>query len=376
MVPEKSVYNYDMDHAAGPDMVRIDGSFGEGGGQVLRTSVALSCVLGKPMEITNIRAARRSPGLRPQHRTAVLAAASITGAEVQGAELSSTALQFRPNRTSGGSYRFDVAEKQGSAGSVSLVLQTILLPLCFAEQLSVVMVNGGTHVPWSPPFHYLSSIIAPLLDRLGAHIELSIASWGWYPIGGGHVSARITPSRALRPLTMTDRGGLVRVTGISAVSNLPGHIATRQRDRVRAVLGSQSIDTSIEIQSATSPGKGSFLFLAAEFEHVSAGFGGLGAIGKRAEEVADEACDGLLSHLRSKGALDPHLADQIVPWLAFCQGTSEFTTSRVTRHLLTNLWVVRQFMDLDVQVEGSEGEEGRIVIRPKGAKNEIQPQRH
>jgi RNA 3'-terminal phosphate cyclase (ATP) len=365
-----------MNHAAGPDMVRIDGSFGEGGGQVLRTSLALSCVLGTPMEITNIRKARRNPGLRPQHRTAVLAAASITGADVQGAELSSTALQFRPNRTSGGSYRFDVAEKQGSPGSVSLVLQTILLPLCFAEQPSVVMVNGGTHVPWSPPFHYLSSIVGPLLDRFGARIELSIASWGWYPIGGGQVSARITPNRALRPLTMIDRGGLVRVTGISAVSNLPGHIATRQRDQARAVLGSQGIDASIEIQSATSPGKGSFLFLAAEFEHISAGFGSLGAIGKRAEEVADEACDGLLSHLRSKGALDPHLADQIVPWLAFCQGTSEFTTSHVTRHLLTNLWVVRQFMDLDVQVEGSEGEEGRIVIRPNGEKNEIQPQRH
>jgi RNA 3'-terminal phosphate cyclase (ATP) len=365
-----------MIHTAGPDMVLIDGSFGEGGGQVLRTSLALSCALGKPMEITNIRKSRKNPGLRPQHRTAVLAAASITGAEVSGAELSSTALQFRPNRTSGGSYRFDVAEQQGSAGSASLVLQTILLPLCFAEQPSEVMVNGGTHVPWSPPFHYLSTIVGPLLDRLGARIELSIESWGWYPIGNGRVSARIMPSPALRPLTLTDRGGLERITGISAVSNLPGHIATRQRDRAIAVLSRQGLDAFIETLSATSPGKGSFLFLAAEFEHVSAGFSGLGAIGKRAEEVADEACDGLLSHLRSKGALDPHLADQIVPWLAFCQGTSEFTTSCVTRHLLTNLWVVRQFMDVDVQVEGSEGEEGRIVIRPKQEKSEIRPARH
>jgi RNA 3'-phosphate cyclase len=295
-----------------------------------------------------------------------MAAASITGAEVQGAELSSTALQFRPNRTSGASYRFDVAEKQGSAGSVSLVLQTILLPLCFAEQPSEVLVKGGTHVPWSPSFHYLHSIVVPLLSHLGARIELSIASWGWYPIGNGQVSARITPVGTLRPLFAIDRGGLVRVTGISAVSNLPGHIATRQRDRAVEVLGMQGIDASIETLTATSPGKGSFLFLVAEFEHISAGFGSLGAIGKRAEDVADEACKGLLSHLCSKGALDPHLADQVVPWLAFCQGTSEFTTSRVTRHLLTNLWVVQQFMDIDVQVEGSEGEEGRVVIRPVG----------
>jgi len=146
-----------MNGPSGPDTVRIDGSFGEGGGQILRTSLALSCVLGQTMEITNIRKARKNPGLRPQHRTAVMAAAFITGAEVQGAELSSAALQFRPNRTSGGSYRFDVAEKQGSAGSVSLVLQTILLPLFFAEQPSEVLVKGGTHVPWSPSFSSPSS---------------------------------------------------------------------------------------------------------------------------------------------------------------------------------------------------------------------------
>jgi len=345
-------------------MVRIDGSFGEGGGQILRTSLALSCVLGKPVEIANIRTGRKNPGLQPQHLTAVKAAASIAGAEVQGAELSSTALRFRPDRTSGGTYHFDVAEKRGSAGSTSLVLQTILLPLCFAEQASVIFVKGGTHVPWSPSFHYLRSIVAPLLFRLGVHAEYTIQSWGWYPIGGGQVSARITPAQSLRPLTAIDRGRLLRVTGISSIANLPEHIAARQRDRALAVLGRQGIDASIETLSAPSAGKGSFLFLAAEFEHLAAGFGSLGAIGKRAEEVADEACDELLFHLRAQGALDPHLADQVVPWLAFCSGPSEFTTSRVTRHLLTNLWVVRQFMDADVRVEGNEGEEGRILIRP------------
>lgn len=345
-------------------MVHIDGTFGEGGGQILRTSLALSCVLGRPMEITNIRTARKNPGLQPQHLTAVMAAATIAGAEVQGAELSSTTLEFRPNRTSGGTYHFNIAEKKGSAGSTSLVLQTILLPLCFADQASLVTVQGGTHVPWSPSFHYLQAIVAPLLSRLGVHAEFSIQSWGWYPIGGGQVAVRITPARALRPLTVTDRGRLLRVSGISSVSNLPGHIATRQRDRALAILGRQGIDASIETLSAPSAGKGSFLFLSAELEHFSAGFGSLGAIGKRAEEVADEACDELLSHLRAQGALDQHLADQVVPWLAFCEGPSEFTTSRVTRHLLTNLWVVRQFMDIDVQVEGSEGEEGRVLMHP------------
>ena len=353
-----------MNRPSNPDMVTIDGSFGEGGGQILRTSLALSCALGTPVKITNIRKARKHPGLQPQHRTAVLAAASIANAEVQGAELSSTTLQFRPNRTKGGTYHFDVAEKKGSAGSTSLVLQAILLPLSFAEQASQVFVNGGTHVPWSPSFHYLQSIAAPLLSRLGVRAEFSISSWGWYPIGGGQVSARITPTRELLPLFAIDRGKLVRVFGISAVSNLPSHIATRQSDRAIELLNSQGIDASIEVLSAPSAGKGSFLFLAAEFEHFSAGFGGLGAIGKRAEEVADEACKGLLSYLQTKGALDPHLADQVVPWLAFCHGPSEFTTSRVTQHLLTNLWVVQQFMDIDARVEGGVGEEGRVLIRP------------
>jgi RNA 3'-phosphate cyclase len=344
-------------------MVPIDGSFGEGGGQILRTSLALSCALGRPMEITNIRKARKKPGLQPQHLAAVKAAASIAGAEVQGAELGSIAIRFLPNETRGGTYTFDVAETRGSAGSTSLVLQAVLLPLCLADRASQVTVHGGTHVPWSPSFHYLQSIFAPLLLRLGVRAGFSISSWGWYPLGNGQVSARITPTRTIQPLTLIDRGRFLRIIGVSAISNLPSHIAVRQRDRALAVLGAQGIEASIDILSAPSAGKGSFLFLAAGFEHLSAGFGSLGAIGKRAEEVADEACHGLLSYLQKKGALDPHLADQIVPWLAFCQGPSEFTTSCVTRHLLTNLWVVQQFMDIGVRVEGCEGGEGRILIR-------------
>ncbi len=353
-----------MDGHPDHDMVRIDGSYGEGGGQILRTSLSLSCALRKPVAITNIRKNRKNPGLQPQHLTAVLAAAAIADADVRGAELSSTEIAFLPRTTRGGVYRFDVAEKRGSAGSTGLVLQTVLLPLCLAEQSSTVAVHGGTHVPWSPPFHYLRLVVAPLLLRLGATVELAIERWGWYPVGGGEVSARVMPSGRLRPLVVTERGRLLRVTGISAVSNLPGHIAARQRERAMEVLEREGISASIETLSAPSPGKGSFLFLCAEFENVTVGFGSLGAIGKRAEEVAEEACRDLLAHLRSGGALDPHLADQLVPWLAFCGGPSEFTTSRVTSHLLTNLWVVRQFMDIDVQVEGGEGEEGRVKIRP------------
>ncbi len=359
-----SVYNYSMNRFPDPGMVCIDGSFGEGGGQILRTSLALSCVLGKPVEITNIRMARRKPGLQPQHLTAVMAAAAVSDARYQGAELSSTALRFLPGRTGHGAFRFDVAEKQGSAGSTSLVLQTILLPLCFAGGSSTIAVHGGTHVPWSPPFHYLHAVVAPLLARIGVQTEFSIDAWGWYPAGGGRVSARILPVREFLPLNLADRGRRLRITGISAVSNLPEHIAVRQRDRAYAVLEKEGIEATIEILLAPSPGKGSFLFLVAECENIRAGFGSLGAIGKRAEAVAEEACAEFLSYLGAQGALDPHLADQIVPWLACCHGPSEFTVSRITGHLLTNLWVVRRFMNLGIEVAGQEGEEGRILIQP------------
>jgi len=346
-------------------MIRIDGSRGEGGGQVLRTSLALSCVLGRPFTITKIRAARKRPGLQPQHLAAVRAAAAVGRADVRGAELSSQTVEFRPAGTGEGAFLVDVAEEKGSAGSVTLVLQTVLLPLSFRQRTSTITVTGGTHVPGSPSFHYLTDVVAPVLSRLGVRTAFTIDSWGWYPRGGGTVTAQVMPAQERPPLSLADRGKLLGVSGISAVSNLPGHIAVRQRERARAVLGGSGIDAQIDVLSAPSNGKGSFLFLRAEFENLSAGFGGLGAIGKRAETVADEACAELFSHLQGRGALDPHLADQVVPWLAFCRGTSEITTSRVTSHLLTNLWVLQQFMDIVVEVDGSEGAEGRISIRPR-----------
>jgi RNA 3'-terminal phosphate cyclase (ATP) len=349
------------------NIICIDGSYGEGGGQILRTSLTLSCMLGRPIEIINIRRARRKPGLQPQHLTAVKAVATISHAHVQGAELSSTALRFSPGAVSGGDYFFDVSERKGSAGSTSLVLQTVLLPLCFAGNPSTVTVIGGTHVPWSPSFHYLKKVFLPMLSVIGVSTDLDIEKWGWYPIGGGKVIARIIPGKEFKPIAISDRGKSVSVTGISAISNLPRDIGVRQRDRTLKMLSQRGIDADIDIVSAPSLGKGTLIFILAEFENISAGFDALGAIGKRAEEVADEACRALIEYKDTNAALDPHLADQIIPYAAFGRGTSEFTTSRVTQHLLTNIWVVKQFLDIDIQVEGKEGEAGKIRIQGHGA---------
>jgi RNA 3'-terminal phosphate cyclase (ATP) len=346
------------------NIIRIDGSMGEGGGQILRTSLALSCVLRVPVEIVNIRKARKKPGLQPQHLTAVNAAAAVCRAGVEGVHLSSTAISFSPGEVAGGDFCFDVSEKRGSAGSAPLVLQTILMPLCFANAASTVTVIGGTHVPWSPTAHYLMHVFLPALSHIGVNADVLLETWGWYPAGGGKVTARTTPQKEARPLIVTERGRLLRVSGISAVSNLPRDIAVRQRDRALKALSQKGINADIEFASAPSPGKGTLVFLLAEFENVLAGFSALGAIGKRAEGVAEEACGELFNYLDSGAALDPHLADQMIPWLAMVKGASAFTTSRVTQHLLTNIRVVQQFIECDVQVTGKQGAAGAVRINP------------
>ena len=349
---------------ANSKIIRIDGSIGEGGGQILRTSLALSCLLRVPVELFNIRKARTKPELQPQHLTAVNAAAAVCRAAVEGAHLSSTTVRFSPGPVSGGDYFFDVSEKRGSAGSAPLVLQTILPPLCFANAVSTVAVIGGTHVPWSPTAHYLKDVFLPTLARIGAGADVLLETWGWYPAGGGKVTARIMPRNEALPLVLTERGRLLRLSGSSAVSNLARDIAVRQRDRALKLLSERGLDADIELVNAPSPGKGTLVFLLAEFENVRAGFSALGAIGKRAEEVAVEACRDLFDYLDAGAALDPHLADQVVHYLALTRGASEFTTSRITRHLLTNIRVVRQFIECDIQVTGKEGEAGTVRINP------------
>ncbi len=344
--------------------VRLDGSYGEGGGQILRTAVSLSCVTGRPVEITNIRRGRPRPGLQPQHLTAVKAAAIISRASVEGAELSSTSLWFSPGKVRGGDYVFDVAEKKGSAGSVSLVIQTVLLPLCMAHGPSRMTVLGGTHVPWSPSFHYLKHVFLPMLSRLGVKAEIEIEKWGWYPLGGGEVTVRVIPGKGIEPVIIDKRGRLVRTSGVSAVSNLSMHIAERQKSEALTLLRRRGIDASIEVVLAPSQGKGSFLFLSAESENITAGFDGLGALGKRTERVAEEAVGEFFSYLDSDAALDPHLADQLVHYLALAPERSEFTVSRVTKHLLTNIWVVKQFVAVDIRLHGMEGEAGRVEVTP------------
>ena len=343
-----------------PEFIIIDGSYGEAGGQILRTSLSLAVLLKRPVKIINIRAKRPKPGLRPQHLTCVEALAQISQAYLEGARIDSQSLTFVPKSCLGGSFSFDVAAKTPSAGAVSLVLQALFLPLSLANSSTRIVLQGGTHVAWSPPFHYLKEVFLPLISKMGIRARLKIDKWGWYPQGQGKVEVEIEPIREIFPLRLRERGRLKNLEILSAVSNLPFSIAQRQEKRGIEILKQRGFSPQSELVQAPSKGKGTFFFILAEFENYRAGFSSLGEIGKKAEKVAEEAVQEFLDFYQSRGCLDKYLADQIIPYIALARGKSSFSASELSDHTLTNIWVVEQFLPVHYQVEGEKGESSVI----------------
>ncbi len=345
-------------------MIEIDGSYGEGGGQILRTALAFSTILKIPIRVKNIRASRKNPGLGNQHLAAVNALARISDAEIEGNKIGSQTLTFIPREMRPGDYEFKI----GTAGSITLLLQAIFLPLCQAQADSTLTLVGGTHVPWSPPFHYFSQVFLPALRPMGVSVDALIEKWGFYPKGGGRVQLKISPVDELKPLSLVKRDLLKRISGISAIANLPKHVAERQKEQaLKRIRRELKLDPEITIlHDGPSIGQGSFLFLLAEYEGIVVGFSSLGARGKPAEKVADEAVDFLKNYLESDGCVDPHLADQLVPFMALARGNSCFTTTQMTEHLLTNLWVVAHFMETKIQTRGELGRPGRVDFLREG----------
>jgi RNA 3'-terminal phosphate cyclase (ATP) len=342
-------------------MIEIDGSLGEGGGQVLRTSLTLSLITGESLRITNIRARRPKPGLRAQHLAAIRAATAVGQARVEGDSIGSTNLIFHSGKIRSGDYSFDI----GTAGSTSLLLQTIFLPLSLAGASSEIGLTGGTHVPWSPCFHYLDWHWIKFMQQAGFDAKLSLEKAGYYPGGGGKIRLKIRPICALSSLHLLNRGELKRIQGISAVSNLSPSIAHRQRQHSLARLSGLGLPAEIEIMELPSFGKGTLLLLLAEFEGSQACYFGLGARGKPAEQVADEAVDAVLSFLKTDGVIDEYLADQLLLPLALVTEPSELRTSKVTQHLLTNAQVIQAYQIAKITIEANLGEPGLVCIEPQ-----------
>jgi RNA 3'-terminal phosphate cyclase (ATP) len=344
-------------------MIEIDGSVGEGGGQILRTSLALAMCTGQPFTLTKIRAGRAKPGLMRQHLTCVNAAAEVCGAEVQGAELNSQSLVFTPGPVRAGDYVFNV----GTAGSCTLVLQTVWPALMLADAPSRLKLGGGTHNPMAPPFHFLERAYAPLLAKLGAKADLALRRLGFYPAGGGEIDATIWPAKdSLQPFDLNERGAKVESYAECFAPALPRSVARRELEQLGTSLGWSDAQLR-EAACRQNEGPGNALLATIVYEHVSEVFTAFGEKGVSAEQVAREVVREVRAFQSSHAALGPHLTDQWVLPLALavwqCGRGARYTATELTDHATTNFETIQKFLPVHIQT-AQTGDGWQVVLMP------------
>jgi RNA 3'-terminal phosphate cyclase (ATP) len=337
-------------------MITVDGSEGEGGGQILRTSLAISLVTQQPFRMERIRAKRQKPGLLRQHLTAVEAAKTVGCADVTGATLNSQTLEFHPGPVTPGNYRFAV----GTAGSATLVFQTVLPALLTASGHSTLTLEGGTHNPLAPPFDFLARSFIPLIHRMGPTVALDLRAPGFYPAGGGRFHARIEPVKRLKPLLLAERGPIRSQRATVWLSKLSSDIAERELALVREELRWRPDECAVETV-AYPKGPGNALVLELEAEHVTAIFTGFGERGRPAEEVARQAVDSAKVWLEADVPVDEYLADQLLVPMAVA-GRGLFRTTKPSLHMTTNVGVIQRFLSVPVQVEQDSARAWRVSV--------------
>ncbi len=337
------------------EAIQVDGAFGEGGGQIIRTSVALSALTGTPVEIVNIRARRSKPGLQAQHLTAVQAAAALCSASLRGAALGSLSLFFTPGRpASERQFLFDIAAARGgaSAGATGLVAQTILVPLCLVFPDSAeAIIQGGTHVPMAPPADYLEAVYLPALQRMGFAASLRMTRAGFFPRGGGELKLNAQPVSFGTPFEATERGRLKQLRLFVVTSGLPQTVGERGRDALLKELKGYGVPVRVELRDLPSNGTGAAVVLTAECEQGLGGWTSLGERGKPMERVAAEALREFQDWFAFGASVDTHLADQLVLPAAFVPAVSRWTTHEVTEHLRTVLHITQRFLPIQYTLE-------------------------
>jgi RNA 3'-phosphate cyclase len=326
----------------------IDGSYGEGGGQLLRTAVALSAITGEAVHITDIRAKRSNPGLAAQHLTAVRAVAELCDGEVEGLRIGSQDVVFRPGRIKGGAFRFDV----GTAGSIPLVLQALLPAAIASGQPFRIHLIGGTDVRAAPPLDYLRLVLLPLLAKMGIDVRVEALRRGYYPRGGGVVETTVNPTMRPHPLELEALGPVSEIGGLAHVSNLPAHIAERM---TRAAMEALSHCASIAIEQAVygreaAIGAGGAIVLFARAEQTILGASATAERGIPAEQLGEQAGHALLEEIRSGATLDIHATDQVLIYLALCREPSAFLARALSSHARTTIWLLEQFLRVRFQI--------------------------
>lgn len=321
-------------------MVVIDGSYGEGGGQIVRTAVGLSAYFGVPCEVVNIRKGRPNPGLRAQHVAGVKAVLKICRGHAEGLREGSDRLVFFPGAMRGGNYEIDI----GTAGAVGLVLQTVMLPCVKLPSRLFLRIKGGTDVKWAPSAFYIKEVLLPVLKKMGYKGDLEVKKRGYYPQGGGEVLFW-AEGNEISGIDATKRGELLKVMGVSHAARPleKRRVAERQRESALKVLQGEGIQAEIYVKYYDTPSLGSGIDLWAICRESVLGSNAIGEKGKRAEDVGREAAEELLRFLSTEAAFDSHLGDQILPFLAVAKGPSLVTVSEVTDHIRTNLWVISHF---------------------------------
>jgi RNA 3'-terminal phosphate cyclase (ATP) len=330
-------------------MIEIDGSEGEGGGQMLRSALSLSMCTNQPFQMVNIRAKREKPGLMRQHLTAVRAATEICGATVTGDDVGSCDITFRPGLVRPGNYGFSI----GTAGSCTLVLQTVLPPLLTASAPSQIRISGGTHNKASPPVDFLQRAYLPLVERMGPRVSLELVRHGFYPRGGGEILASVEPCKRLSRLSLMERGGRRMGYAEAYIAGIPLHVASRELEIVGKMLNWPS--EHLHVRGLPSDvGPGNALTITVEYESVTEVFTGFGEKGVSAETVAKGAVDRARSYLASTAAVGPHLADQLLLPMALA-GAGEFTTVPVTKHFASHVAIIRAFLGRDTKATPCDG---------------------
>lgn len=328
-------------------MINLDGSLGEGGGQILRSALALSMVTGQPFRIENIRANRAKPGLMRQHLTAVRAAVQVGCAQVEGDAIGSTAITFVPGTAKGCDYTFAI----GTAGSTTLVLQTVLPALLTAAEPSTLEISGGTHNGNAPTVHFLQKAFVPAIERLGPRVGVELVRHGFYPAGGGMIRVRIEPSKSLAPIEILERGRTTRRLAVASVAGLSGSIAKRELTVIANRLTFDEHELRIE-QLPDACGPGNVIGIELESEHAAEVFTGFGERGVSAEKVAGRVAADVRRYLALDAPVGEHLADQLLLPMALAGGGA-FRTGPLSRHCTTNAQVIERFLPVKVHTEGS-----------------------